>query len=241
MHALKIIFLIIGAVFLFAHNSPYSLKIFQPVLDASKLQAPLSKFDPLYSRHYGDFKYYQNRYFYLQDDKYMVFEMCGNHHRSELRLKHDWKVSTSSPETMEAEVKLFPLNEKREFTFLQIHADSTLTDEPVINKPLLRIVWYKELHNKYSHLWAVIRESSDVFVSKYKKIDLGVMPEGFFNVKITVQKNILKVFLNNRLKVDENVSYWDRYSNYFKAGVYLQDEGCSRVLFKKLVIEGEKE
>ena len=224
-------------VFLFGHDSPYLLDKFKSVLDISKLQAPKSSYDPLYSRHYGDFQNYSNKYFYLQDNKYMVFYMCGDHNRSELRFKNDWSVNTNTPKILEAEVKLFPLNAKREFTFLQIHADSTLKNKPIIKKPLLRIVWYKNLHNKHNHIWAVIRQSGDVNINKYLKIDLGLMPKSFFDVKIVVYNNILKIYVNNKLKINKDVSYWQKYKNYFKAGVYLQDIGCAKVLFDKLIIK----
>jgi len=231
------IFFLFFVTFLFAHDAPYSLEKFRSVLDISKLQAPYSSYNPLYCRKYGDFEYYSNQYFYLQDSQYMVFYMCGYHNRSELRFKHIWKVDTATEKIMEAQVKLFPLNQKREFTFLQIHADSTLKDKPVINKPLLRIVWYKELHNRYNHLWAVVRLSGDVNVQSYQKIDLGEMPKGFFDVKISVLKNRLKIYLNDLKTVDMDVRYWDKYYNYFKAGVYLQDEGCAKVLFNKLKVK----
>jgi len=224
-------------VFLYAHDSPYSLDKFKPVLNISKLQAPVSSYNPLYSRKYGDFEDYSNKYFYLQDGKYMVFYMCGDHNRSELRFKNDWKTDTEEEKVLEARVKLFPLNQKREFTFLQIHADSTLKNVPTINKPLLRIVWYKKLRGKKDHLWAVIRLNGNTFSKNYQKIDLGVVPNHFFNVKITVRKNFLKIYLDGELKVKKSVSYWKDFYNYFKAGVYLQDDGCAKVLFDKLYVK----
>ncbi len=236
MAGFRLFLLFLFSSLLFGHDSPYSLDKFKPVLEISKLQAPKSSFNPLYSRKYGEFEGYSNKYFYLQDNNYMVFYMCGNHFRSELRFKHDWKVNTDSEKLIEAEVKLFPLNERREFTFLQIHADSTLKNVPIINKPLLRIVWYKKLRGKRSHIWAIIKLGDDIF-SRYEKIDLGVMPKSFFKVKISVLKNILKVYVNGVEKVNMNVGYWSKYYNYFKAGVYLQDEGCAKVLFKKLTVK----
>jgi len=230
-------FLIFLSVFLFAHNSPYSLEKFRSVLDKSKLQAPKSSFDPLYSRKYGDFKGYSNKYFYLQDNKYMVFYMCGDHNRSELRFKNDWKTDTKTPKIIEARLKLFHLNAKREFTFLQIHADSTLVDKPTINKPLLRVVWYKKLRHLKDHIWAVVRLSGDVNQPYYQKIDLGKMPKGFFDVKVVVQNNMMYVYFNGEKKVALNVSYWQDYYNYFKAGVYLQDDGCGKILFEKLIVK----
>ncbi len=236
----KIIFLIFG-IYLFGCNTPYSLDKFKEILNISKLQAPVSHYNALYSTKYGEFKDVCNKYFYLQDNKYMTFFMCGKKHRSELRFKDDWKVSTTIPKILEAKVKLFPLNEQREFTFLQIHADSTLKNKPVINKPLLRIVWYKELHNKKNHIWAIIRTCDNPDIMCYEKIDLGKIPKDFFNVKIEVKNSHLKIWINNKLKVDKDVSYWDKFLNYFKAGVYLQDEGCAKVLFDKLTVKEKNE
>ncbi len=233
----RIIFLFVFITSLFACNSPYSLDKFKEVLNIAKLQAPTSHYDPLYSAKYGQFKDFCNKYFYLQDNKYMTFFMCGKKDRSELRFKNDWKVSSKNAKILEAEVKLFPLNEKREFTFLQIHADDTLKNKPIINKPLLRIVWYKELHNKLNHLWAVIRTCDDPYIMCYEKDDLGKMPKGFFDVKIKVQNSNLKIWVNNKLKVNKNISYWNRFYNYFKAGVYLQDDGCAKDLFNKLNVK----
>ena len=233
----KIIFFWIFSAILFACNTPYSLNKFKSVLKISKFQAPLSSYNSLYSAKYGEFKDFCNKYFYLQDNKYMAFFMCDKKHRSELRFKNDWKVSTKKAKILEAEVKLFPLNEKREFTFLQIHADSTLKNKPIINKPLLRIVWYKSLRGKKNHLWAVIRTCADPYTMCYSKIDLGEMPKGFFDVKIKVQNSNLKIWINNKLKVDKDVSYWNKFENYFKAGVYLQDYGCAKALFNRLKIK----
>ena len=237
MVEIKKIFIFLVFSLLFGHDAPYSCKAFRGVLNVSKLQAPKSSYDPLYSRDYGDFSDYSNRYFYLQDGKYMVFYMCGDHMRSELRFKNVWRVITPEPKILEAEVKLFPLNERREFTFLQIHADSTLKDKPTINKPLLRIVWYKKLRGKRNHIWAVIRLNDSLLMKNYQKIDLGQLPRVFFNVKISVLNGRLTIYVNGDKKVDVNVDYWSKYYNYFKAGVYLQDRGCAKVLFKKLIVK----
>jgi hypothetical protein len=221
---------------LFAHDAPYRVAKFQDVLSHSKLQAPLSSYDPLWSRGYGDFAFYQNRYFYLQDESYMTFEMCQKKHRSELREQHDWKVETKEPKTMEATLLLFPLSSKREFTFLQIHADSNrmTAAKTILNKPLLRVVWKKNYHHLKDHIWAVVRVSADPKEQKYMKIDLGKRPRDFFRVKVVVAQSKMKIYVADKLCFNFDVSYWNGVWNYFKAGVYLQDEGCAKVLFKEL-------
>ncbi len=42
------------------------------------------------------------------------------------------------------------------------------------------------------------------------------------------------VIINGQTKVDMDVSYWDGLENYYKAGVYNQDPGRSRVEFESL-------
>jgi len=227
---------------LFACNTPYSLDKFKPVLDIAKLQAPYSKYNSLYAVRYGEFKDVCHKFFNLQDNKYMAFFMCeedlSSHRRSELRIKNIFKVSSKKAHILDAKLKIFPLNEKKEFTFLQIHPDNHY--KPFINKPLLRIVWMKNYHNIINHIWAVIRLGKGKS-SKYAKIDLGKKPDNFFEIKILVKNSNLSVYFNGEKKVDNfNVAYWNKYCNYFKAGVYLQGSGCAKVLFDKLEIKENK-
>jgi len=241
---MKLLFFILSiSTILFGHDAPYSIKHFQDILNNTKLQAPTSHFDPKWSRDYGEFQYYENKYFYLQDNKYMTFLMCGKKNRSELREKETWKVSTQKAKILFAEIAFFSLNAKREFTFLQIHADPNYKNNlkhNSINKPLLRIVWKKQYRNLKNHIWAVIRTSALLEEHKYIKIDLGKYKNNFFTVKIVVKTSRLVIYINNTRKVDLSVSYWDNIWNYFKAGVYLQDNGCAKILFKQLRIEGQQ-
>ena len=233
-----LLFLLINIQIL-ADNSPYSLNKFQNILNNSKLQAPTSKYDQKWCAKYGEFEQFENKYFYLLDNRYMTFKMCGSKNRSELREKDDWFVSTKKARTLSAKVKLFVLDSKREFTFLQIHSDSNREgiDKALINKPLLRIVWKKKYHKKSNHIWAIIRTSADPKEQNYTKIDLGEYLNNFFEVKITIQNSNLRLHVENKLKLDMSVSYWNNFWNYYKAGVYLQDEGCAKVLFEELILE----
>ena len=234
-----LLFIVISFIPLLAQSTPYLLEKFRSVLKQSNLQAPTSRYNAHYGIKNAGFKYFQNRYFYLQDNRYMVFEMCDKKHRSELREKNDWYVTTSTPKVLFAKVYLFVLNQTKEFTFLQIHADSNRFGKKraIINKPLLRITWSKERNNKHDHLWAVIRLSPDQDEQKYVKIDLGKRPKDFFTTKIEVVKSRMKIFINGALKINMDVGYWNNFLNYFKAGVYLQGEGCSKVLFDKLMFD----
>jgi len=222
------------SVILFACNTPYSLNKFKPVLNISKLQAPYSKYNPLFSVKYGKFKDICHQFFNLQDNEYMIFYMCqedvSSHRRSELRVKNEFSVSTKIPKILTAKLKILPLNQSREFTFLQIHTDHA------INKPLLRVVWMRNYHNIYNHIWAVIKLGNKKN-SPYKKIDLGRVPVDFFNIRIIIKQSKLNLFINSKKIINNfDVSYWNKFKNYFKAGVYLQGVGCAKVLFDDLKI-----
>jgi hypothetical protein len=180
-------------------TSPYFLDKFKSVLNVSKLQAPTSKYNPKYSIHYGKFKGIYNKYFYLENNRYMSFYMCeddeSEYKRSELRFRDDFKVSENH--YLKARVKVFPLSEEKEFTFLQIHADANYDN--TLNKPLLRIVWRKEYNSVKDHLWAIIRLS--VTKANYLKVDLGKRPDKFFDFVIKINKSKLYIFLNGEKKL----------------------------------------
>jgi len=235
MRKIVVLLSIIGV--LFASSTPYSLDKFKKVLKVVKFQAPFSHYDSKWSAKYGKFENFSNRYFYLQDDRYMAFYMCEKSkekRRSELRFKEDWLVGDRSLKILKLRVKLFVMSQKREFTFAQIHSDGTIKNQPTINLPLLRVVWFKKYRSVKNHIWAIVRLNPKEKI--YKKVDLGVLPKGFFNLKIKVQNSIMSVEANGKT-YSQDVSYWGRYPSYFKVGVYLQDIGCAKVLVDELSFE----
>nr|AYC81221.1 PL7 alginate lyase [uncultured bacterium] len=212
----------------YSNNSyvpPYDDPKFHPVLDDSKLQAP----DSRTACAQGNFDGFADWYFYLYqgNNNYMTFTMNGDHNRSELRQMIEWKTSTTSWKKMIGEVKLFfpSTNSLNQYTFMQIH------DSDGINKPLIRLAWVRQRSGKYDHIWAYLRKDTG---STIDVIDLGPRPDGFFKAEIKVKSNILKVKINSVTMINENVSYWSNFHNYFKAGVYLQDDGSAKVQFKSL-------
>lgn len=218
---------------------PYDLEKFRPVLDASKLQAPTSS--PAMIPH-GEFAGQSNEYFYLDETgQYMVFTITGDSKRSELRqLSGEWDTATPNARRLVARVKVLAPEtpELEQFTFLQIH--DTTNDPGSLNKPLIRITRRGDYRNTTDHLWAAIRTPDDFDqpISKDNldtlNIDLGPRPEGFFDAEISVEDGRMVVTINGETKVDMDVSYWNGLKNYFKAGVYNQDEGTSVVYFDQL-------
>jgi len=155
--------------------------------------------------------------------------MCGFHKRSEVRFLDEWRVSTRKPKILEADVRLFPLNSNREFTFMQIHVDAR---NGGLNKPLLRLVWMKNYKGVENHIWAIILGDSSGRV--YEKIDLEKTPCDFFKIKIEVLKSKLKIWFNGKVKIVKDVGYFEKYKNYFKLGVYLQQKNCAKVVFRNI-------
>jgi len=214
--------------------SPLSLKKFDNILYRCKLQAPTSRFNKKYSCKYGKLLKCANKYFYLQDNKYMTFYMCGKKHRSELRFKDIWKTSTKKPKILKVTLKIKPIN-CFEFTFIQIH--SYPAKKTSLNKPLVRLAWLKEKHKIKNHIWAVIRINTSKKHGKHSFIDLGKIPLTFFSIKIKVIRNKLSIFLNGKIKLIKDVSYWQQYYNYFKIGVYLQTKGCAKTEVDKIMVK----
>ena len=141
---------------------------------------------------------------------------------------------------MLARVKVYVPEDKQleQYTFLQIH-DKKEGDKG-LNKPLLRVTLRGNYKNTRDHIWAVIRTPKDYNKPISLKnlatenVDLGPRPNGFFDIEVRVQNSHLGIAMGGQIKVNMNVSYWDGLENYFKAGVYNQDPGRSKVEFELL-------
>ena len=212
-----------------AASVPYDLGKFQAVLNEAKLQAPQSQkfISP------GKFAGRSEPFFFLSKGGHLTFKMKGQSHRSELRQTQEWKTSTSKPVRMIGSVRLAQPTDRAmdQFTFMQIH-DS----EKELNKPLLRLAWIKTRKGTNDHLWSIVRNGTQR-KSTYTYVDLGPRPDDFFGSEVTVADNRLRVHLNGEPMVNVDVSYWQDWSSYFKAGVYNQSEGMATVEFNSLRFE----
>lgn len=229
-------FLVVGSMTALADSAPYDQSKYQPVLDDSKLQAP----DSSTLIDNGDFEGQYNEYFYVPDsgNEWMTFEVTGDHARSELRQMSTWFTSDSSVlhkmignvlvvEPLEGEVD--------ELTFMQIH---DVTDNGnAINLPLVRLVWMREYEGISDHFWAIIKEDTCEDCENYDKIDLGEYRDSAVKFEIRVENNELSIKRDDVTHSEINkydVSYWGELENYFKAGVYNQDDGTGMVQFESL-------
>ncbi len=202
--------------------APYDMPVFRPVLDSSKLQCPKSSggycFVP-----YGQFEGVSNEHFYLVG-RWMTFEMCGNRLRSELRYRGEFFVEEEA--VLHARVLPVPLSAP-EFTFLQLYGKD-------MGKPLLRLVWKGYRYGIHSHIWAVLRQYHEEGDSlSVEWVDLGEF-RGAFDVMLKLHRGTLLIRANGRA-VSRDVGRW-KGRLYFKAGVYIQGEGCARTHFEHLDI-----
>jgi len=111
---------------------------------------------------------------------------------------------------------------------LQIHA----FDAP----PLIKIQWESS-----GTIYALYKENKDG--DDAPKVTLGSVGYGRFDMEIHVDDGDLLVYLDGEKKLDVDVSkYWGSFTNYFKAGNYLQansGDQYSTVRFYSLEVTGE--
>ena len=228
--------ILVCSVSLIANSSPYSNSHFQGLLKNSvKLQCPTSSFDEKCSIKQGDFKGKSNEYFYLNDKGELIFKMCGKKNRSEIREMKNWEPEDKKTHKISATLKIPKTNSKKEFTFLQIHGDAKEPGTP--NKPLLRIASTKNYQGVKDHIWAHIKTTKEFSSNDYIHIDLGKRSDKFTDIEVSVKNSYMKIKVNKKVKVTFSLKNWEETWNYFKAGVYLQGEGCGESIFKKLKIK----
>ena len=164
------------------------------------------------SNHIITNKQFFNENFYLSNNRYLTFYMCGKYKRSELRFLDEFTLDSNK--NLKAYVRLKDINSSK-YTCLQIFNKTK-------DKPLVRIAYYKKIINGIPNkIWAVINEKYFLLTSLKK-----------FNITLKIKNYNLKIFINNTLKVDYNFS--ENSINYFKLGIYLQDNGCSKSYFKDI-------
>jgi len=199
---------------------PYKLDKFKFVLNNANLQAPTSHYDPVYSVKDGNFENFATKYFYLQNEKFMVFFMCGKGHRCELRFKNSWIVNTNKSKLLSMIFKI-KSDECKEFTIMQIHPD--LTD-----RPLCRVVY---MNNKF-----YIKIRKHPLENNYEMFYLSENIDEFSEIYLNVKNSLLKVGYNEK-EIKYSVKEWENIPCYFKCGVYLQAEGCAKLLVDEIILK----
>ena len=208
-----------------SYAAPYYIPRFQDFMGGSKLQAPTSATIATTAELIDG---YTSDCFYVAEGDKVAFNQSGKGLRTELRHLTNWTLSEVD-RSLHGRLK-FVEQTCDQVTVVQIHDDANAGDGP--NKPLLRI--YKHLSKSpVNHLWAAIK--TDAGGDNTKHIDLGLAPTGYFNWDVSLEGGQLIVLVDSVEKANEDVSFWT-FPSYWKAGVYLQDDGEATVYFDVLYL-----
>ncbi|AXT61430.1 hypothetical protein D1816_14085 [Aquimarina sp. AD10] len=206
------------------YNNPYDIPRFKDAIRKSKLQAPTSSTAATSSQLQAG---YSSDWFYVVDSDKIGFYQTGSSKRTELRFLNNWNVNNGS-RNAHANLK-FISQSGDQTTFLQIHDDANAGNGP--NKPLLRMYRSKSRGNG-NHLWAAVKKDNGGSATQH--IDCGPTPSGYFDCDISISNGNMTIKINGNTKVNKDVSYWN-YPSYWKAGVYNQNSGGTRINFNELV------
>ncbi len=224
-----VLFFISGEVSGQSYNVPYDIPRFQSFISGCKLQAPTSATIATSSDLMNG---YTSEWFYVIEEDKIAMRQSGESMRTEFRHQTNWNL-LEGDRSFHGRLKV----EKQtcdQVTVVQIHDDANAGNGP--NKPLLRI--YKHLaKSPANHLWAAIK--TDVSGTNTTHIDLGLAPTEYFDWDVILEGGNLIINIDGIEKVNENVSFWS-FPSYWKAGVYLQDNGEAIVYFDELYLDGRK-
>lgn len=207
-----------------SYLAPSDIPRFQPFLAECKLQAPTSSTLADISRLNNS--YTHPVYFQVVDGDKILFNQSGSSQRTELRNETNWNLND---ENRSLHGRLDIVDQTcDQVTVLQIHDDANAGNGP--NKPLLRI--YKHTAKApLNHIWAAIK--TDDGGSNTTHVDLGEDPGGYFTCDIRLVDGNMIIDFEGEEKVNMDVSFW-AFPSYWKAGVYLQDNGTATAYFDEL-------
>jgi len=205
------------------YSKPYDIPKFRNAIGKCKLQAPTSSTAATNSQLKNG---YSSSWFKVADGNKIAFYQTGSSKRTELRFLNNWRVNSGN-RTAHGNLK-FISQAGDQATFMQIHDDANAGNGP--NKPLLRMYRSKS-RGPGNHIWAAVKTDSGG--KKTTHIDCGPAPSGYFDCDISIQNRRLIVRINGSKKVDRSVSYWT-FPSYWKAGVYNQNSGGTRIYFNEL-------
>jgi len=211
-----------------SYEAPSDIPRFQPILAECKLQAPTSS--TLADIDRLNDSYTHPEYFYVVDGDKILFSQSGDSRRTELRHETNWDL-TEANRSLHGRIDIVDQT-CDQVTVMQIHDDANAGPGP--NKPLLRI--YKHtLKEPVNHLWAAVKTDEVGIATTH--IDLGEDPGGYFNCDIRLVDGRMIIDLEGEEKVNVDASFWT-WPSYWKAGVYLQDDGKATAHFDNL-FEGD--
>ncbi len=211
------------------YESPSDIPRLRSFLGGCKLQAPTSS-TAATSAELMD-GYSSSQFFVVEGDK-IAFNQSGQSNRTELRHETNWNL-TDGDRSFHGRLK-FVEQTCDQVTVVQIHDDANAGNGP--NKPLLRI--YRHLtKSPANHLWAAIK--TDVVGVNTTHVDLGLALTDYFDWEVLLVNGELIINIEGVEMAREDVSFWS-FPSYWKAGVYLQNDGEATVYFDKLYLDGQE-
>lgn len=207
-----------------SYNAPSDIPRFQPILAECKLQGPTSSTLAANSTLNNGYTHFD--FFQVADGDKMLFYQSGDSRRTELRHETNWNLND---EDRSLHGRLDVVEQTcDQVTLMQIHDDANAGSGP--NKPLLRI--YKHTTKfPLNHIWAAIK--TDDIGTNTTHVDLGEDPGGYFTCDIRLVDGNMIIDFEGEEKVNMDVSFWI-FPSYWKAGVYLQDNGEATAYFDEL-------
>ena len=213
-------------------TAPYNYPNFQGAINQSELQYHSDN-----NITQKDLTNYKAAFFYADTNATMHFAIEKSYNSyetsSELRQVNSWSTADTNGNYLVASVKcLKPQAGITSYTWMWIQGTSSS-----YNYPLLTLFWKRSRKNLYDHLWANIMVSDPFTNNLTDWIDLGVRPEGFFDIELQLSNNYLIILFNRSVISFRNVSYWQNVQNYFKVGINVDrydNGGEASVLFEDL-------
>ncbi len=209
------------------YDAPSDIPRFQSFLGECKLQGPTSS--TLRDVDALNDGYSHPEWFKVVDGDKILFNQTGDSKRTELRDLENWDL-TQADRSLHGRIDIVEQT-CDQVTVMQIHDDANVGSGP--NKPLLRI--YK--HNAKTpanNIWAAIKTNEGGIATMH--VPLGEDPGGYFNCDIRLVDGNMIIDYQGEEKVNMDVSFWT-WPSYWKAGVYLQDEGEATAYFDELFEE----
>lgn len=206
---------------------PFDLSKFEPVLTQCRLHSP-STSPAAVSR--GNFRGYElpGRFYVGESGTTMVLATTDDgRDRSELRHNFSWLV-TEQEITYSARMRFDkPValgGERSRLHVLQIYTTGGTKG------PMVLVTW--------AGSWGPDGEEDSLtaYVRGSTTHDLGPRPDGFFNLDVWVKQGVVRIYIDNELKVEDDVSAFAGSNAYFKTGAYHRGIEPAAVEFDSLSI-----
>lgn len=206
----------------------FDLPKFQPVLAQSRLHSPGTSPATVSGGRFDGYEL-PGRFYVGESGATMVLATTGTgRDRSELRHNFSWLV-TEQEITYSARMRFDkPValgGERSRLHVLQIFT----TGET--RAPMVLVTWAgsRGPDGEEDSLTAYVRGSTTH--------DLGPRPDGFFNLDVWVNQGIVRISIDDELKVEDDVSAFAGSNAFFKTGAYHRGIEPAAVEFDSLSIE----